>query len=141
MKATEAKSISEKNAQRIEREKAAESAKRKVARERQEAARREKFRIELQEDADSSIKWAVDNGSKSTRVVIGKSQNTPVDAGEQYSKHEYLDEIKKLEGKLKKDGYGVKMDVGTNKHTTQHESTVPDYDYYTHYAYLEISWK
>jgi hypothetical protein len=141
MNAAEAKRASEAIAQRIKQEKAAEAAKARITRIKQEKIRRKQFYQDFLTEINDSVKWAVGQGEKSTRVYVGKSVDTLVGAEEQLSKHKYLKEINVAIKKLKKDGFTVTTGTESFEHTTQHESTVPDYSYYTESAYIQIAWE
>jgi len=141
MKAAEAKKLSESKAAQIERERLEESAKRKAARVKSDAARRAKFVAGMYERIDDSIKFAIEHGEKSCRWYASYNCDDHVEAENGYLKHEFLDEIKKVVRKYERDGYTTTRDVAVTEHTTQHESSVPDYTYYEHHYYIEFSWK
>ena len=142
MKASEARKASDTNAERMAAEKAAKAEKARLARIESEKKRRKEFVKEFSDSVDSHIRSAVQYGEKSARVWVGGQTDSSADAHAQFDKHEYLDEIRKILGTLQDDGYKVTTgNVECTTHTTQHESTVPDYDYYTYHSYIEISWE
>jgi hypothetical protein len=140
MNAKEAAKLSEKNNQHIERGKAQRAEKERISRIQREKEKRSKFFQDLSEAAVSGIKYAIAQGSKHYDLTMWISADTAVQAKEILEKHGYIDLIKKLERKLRRDGYKVSHELETSRHTTQHESSVPDYDYYTYHAYIRIAW-
>ena len=118
----------------------ARAAKAKVTSIKREQERRANFLKSFSDYADESIMEAVKEGKKFTDISMWPSGNTYVAGEAQLEEHGYKDLIKKIERRLKKDGYKVTHRVETNEHTTMHESSVPDYTYYSYHAYVRISW-
>ena len=140
MKASEAREIAETNARKIELSRAAERERNRVASIANEKRKRAEFKAEITRRAAEDIAYAVSTGAKSTRLSFSSSADTPVQAQANFDRHGYMGLIKALLLKLKKDGYKVKTGVASTEHTTQHESSVPDYTYYTYHHYVEVSW-
>ena len=140
MNATEAAKISATAKARLDKEKEIQARKDKAIRIRRERIDRLKFIKDFTDDCRWHINSYVKDGAKSTRVWIGSQENEPSFAQNQFDKHTYIAEIQKIMADLRKEGYKVEQGVEESKHSTQHESTVPDYDYYLYHAYIEISW-
>jgi hypothetical protein len=138
--AKEAEQLSAANSTRIEKEKAVAAAKAKTARILKEKKDQRNFYNEFSKLVDASIKWSVEHGEKYAEIGVGESQGNPVDAQRLFDGHKHLGEIKRVMARLRKAGYIVAQGTRSIRCTTQHESSVPDYDYWLHHAYLSVSW-
>src|SRR5579864_7587210 len=87
-----------------------------------------------------SIRDAVKEGKKKTLVYVGTAVDTPVLAQSNYDNHGYLDLIKKVIAKLRRNRYTVTQGVEASEHREYHEYS-DDYVYFLHHPYLKIEWK
>jgi len=140
MNASEARQKSEAVALKAKQEAEAKAAKAEVARIASEKTAREKFIKDFDTEVERYIGYAVEAGRTSTLISIGSSSQCSNTAQSEYDKHKYHDVIEKKVKSLEKEGYWAAVVQQCDSHTTMHESSVPDYDYYTYYMALKVSW-
>lgn len=140
MNASEAKALSASNAKRIAAEKAERANKEKKIQQQKEEEKRNEFREAFRKDAERAISYAIEYGESFARVCLSSDSDSFRAAEKKINEHPFKNELDKEMLLLTKQGYDVTTEVTTSEHTTQHESTVPDYTYYRYHAYVKISW-
>jgi len=123
------------------RKAAAEKAKRSAAAKKGVIDGKRRFIRDFSNDLNEVINYAIEDGDKSATYCISSNHNDFDRAQATWDKHRYLPQMKLVIRRFKKLGYKIEFKVKETRHTTQHESMVPDYDYSLYHAELEITWK
>lgn len=116
------------------------AAENRIARIKNEREKRKRFYTELLDDATESIKYAANLGKRTCDISKWNAAKEVVRAQAELDKHGYNDLIKRVERKLRKDGYKVSREMTSNSCWTEHESFVPDYEIFSYHAVIRIKW-
>lgn len=140
MNSRQARIAAQVNADKIEYAKQEKNRIARAAGIRQEQARRERFYKEFSQACSDGIEYAIKEGLTHCDVTMWEAGSSPVQGEAILEEHGYKDLIKKVENKLKLDGFKVTHGVENLKHTNINDLTGNDTTSYYYHAYVRISW-
>src|SRR6266567_7496955 len=139
MKAIEAIKLSLQNKARMQKTAEKKAKKAQKAAIKNEKEERKEFFANLLKYANEVIISATEEGKTETTFAMWPGGDSPVAAESQIDNHGYSDLIKKVERKLRDDGYKVEHVLTSSEHYVSYDTS--DEKYNTYHAEIKVSWE